>query len=114
MAFPVLHAVRRTVEQQDLVASAALGVLPSEYLYYYYRTKRAVENLRQAELARAEAIERMNPELWEELARAGVSHGSAMEIYERYLARRNNSYMAAETTAAPKDRDQLYANRRRL
>jgi len=35
--------------------------------------------------------------------------GAAMEIYERYLASRNNSYMATETTTAPKDRDQLYA-----
>ena len=82
-----------------------LGVLPSEYLYYYYRPARAIENLRQAGQARAEAIEKMNEKLWEELARGGP----AMEIYERYLAGRNNSYMAAETTTAPKDRDQLYA-----
>jgi 6-phospho-beta-glucosidase len=83
----------------------ALGALPSEYLYYYYRPQRALENLRQAGQSRAEAIERMNQDLWQELARGG----EALEVYENYLERRNSSYMAAETTTAPKDRDQLYA-----
>jgi 6-phospho-beta-glucosidase len=83
----------------------ALGVLPSEYLYYYYRTEAAVSSLRQAPQARAEAIEALNRTLWEDLGRGG-----GLPAYERYLLQRNSTYMTAEISgAAPVLRPQLYA-----
>ncbi len=81
-----------------------LGALPSEYLYYYYSTEKAVVNLRHAGQSRAEAIERMNAELWTGLARPE----DPLDTYERYLAGRNATYMGAETGAEA--RTQLYAS----
>jgi len=82
----------------------SLGVLPSEYLYYYYSTEKAVANLRRAGQSRAEAVARMNAELWTSLARPD----DPLHTYERYLAGRNATYMDAETGAQA--RAQLYTS----
>jgi 6-phospho-beta-glucosidase len=83
----------------------ALGLLPSEYLYYYYRPDHAIANLRKYGQSRAAAIEKMNEWLWSELAHSG----RPLETYERYLEQRNNSYMTVETGASGAPRGQLYA-----
>jgi 6-phospho-beta-glucosidase len=76
---------------------ASLRLLPTEYLFFYYRPERAVANMRRAGSTRGEAIERLNAELFAELARAT---GSRRAIYERYLTARDAGYMQLESGVA--------------
>ena len=76
---------------------AELKLLPTEYVYYYIRTKHAAENMRKAGQTRGEAIARLNEQLFRELATPGVD---AVATYERYLASRNAGYMQIESGSA--------------
>ena len=73
---------------------AELKLLPTEYVYYYIRTKHAAENMRKAGQTRGEAIARLNEQLFRELATPGVD---AVATYERYLASRSAGYMQIES-----------------
>ncbi len=70
----------------------SLGLLPSEYLYFYYRTDEAVRNLKRAERTRGESLLEMNRRFLREPA-----NGAA--LYERYLAERDASYFRLESGA---------------
>ncbi len=76
---------------------ATLKLLPTEYVYYYIRTKHAAENMRKAGQTRGEVIARLNEHLFHELATPGVD---AVATYERYLASRNAGYMQIESGSA--------------
>lgn len=72
---------------------AALGVLPTEYVFYYESPERAVANLRAAGETRGGVIARLTDDLFVDLRR-GVSDPVAR--YERYLADRSAGYMQLE------------------
>ncbi len=77
---------------------AGYQALFNEYLYYYYYREQAVENIDRAGATRGEQILGIN----QEMIRAFRAHpGDAFEerlgIFEEYYARREDSYMAAET-----------------
>jgi 6-phospho-beta-glucosidase len=76
-----------------------LGMLPNEYLYYYYYRDRALANLRAAGETRGEQVLRLSAGLIDELesARPAERPRAALQMYRRYLARRHGSYMAIET-----------------
>ena len=86
----------------DSAYLAELKLLPTEYVYYYIRTKHAADNIRKAGQTRGEVIARLNTQLFEELASPGVD---AVAVYERYLDARNAGYMQIESggvsSAAP-------------
>ncbi len=73
---------------------AALRLLPSEYLYFYYHSEQALEHLIQAAHGRGEQLAQQNQMLWKQLKQSG---DSAIECYEAYLRQRDASYMQAET-----------------
>ncbi|MBL8141209.1 MAG: 6-phospho-beta-glucosidase, partial [Acidobacteria bacterium] len=73
-----------------------LRMLPTEYVYYYYRSQHAYENVRRAGQSRGQVIEQLNDALFRDLA-AGVADPVAR--YEHYLAARNASYMQIESGA---------------
>jgi 6-phospho-beta-glucosidase len=73
---------------------AELKLLPTEYVYYYIRTKHATENTRKAGQTRGEAIAQLNAELFRELAAPGVD---AVAVYERYLESRSAGYLQIES-----------------
>jgi 6-phospho-beta-glucosidase len=73
---------------------AELKLLPTEYVYYYIRTRHATENTRKAGQTRGEAIARLNAQLFRELAAPGVD---AVAVYERYLASRSAGYLQIES-----------------
>lgn len=75
---------------------ARLRLLPTEYLFYYYRPERAVENTRRAGESRGAVIEHLNRELFAALRAAS---GPLRPIYEDYLARRDAGYMKIESGA---------------
>lgn len=70
-----------------------LGVLPTEYLYFYYHPERALENLRQAGTSRGSAIQELNRRLF---AALGDSSRDPVACYEAYLAERSASYLQLE------------------
>jgi 6-phospho-beta-glucosidase len=72
----------------------ALGVLPTEYLYFYYHPERALQNLRAAGTSRGAAIQELNARLLEALRDPTRDPVAA---YEAYLAERSASYRQLES-----------------
>jgi 6-phospho-beta-glucosidase len=75
-----------------------LRMLPTEYLYYYYRAERALANVRRAGQTRGQAVAALNEQLFRDLAAAGADQRL---VYERYLAARSASYMQIESGGGP-------------
>ncbi|MGI8743802.1 MAG: 6-phospho-beta-glucosidase [Bryobacteraceae bacterium] len=78
-----------------------LGLIPSEYLFFYYVKSRAFLNQRAAGTSRGEEIRRMNTGLFEALRKA-IGNGdpaAAVTVYKAYLNQRNSSYMRLEAHA---------------
>ena len=77
---------------------AALGMLPNEYLYYYY-SPNAVENLRRAGRTRGEQLLALNTQLYADLQRAHAAEDfeALQTIFARYHAARGATYFMAET-----------------
>jgi 6-phospho-beta-glucosidase len=75
-----------------------LGMLPMEYLYFYYYRDRAVENILRSGGSRGEQIAAINAALWLELSgrvRAGDLAG-AHEAWDRAMEQRSATYFARE------------------
>ena len=70
-----------------------LRLLPTEYVYYYYRAREAYENIRHAGQSRGQVVAQLNERLFADLSRATDPVG----VYEDYLAARNGSYMQIES-----------------
>lgn len=71
-----------------------LRLLPTEYLYYYYRPEAAFANLRRAGTSRGVVVSGLTDALFADLAR-GLDE--PIERYQRYLAARDGSYMQLES-----------------
>jgi len=71
-----------------------LRMLPTEYLYYYYRTQAAFENIRRSGTSRGAVIQTLNEKLFEDLSHSGAD---GVRVYQKYLAARNASYMQIES-----------------
>jgi len=86
-----------------------LGLLPTEYLYFYYFPQAAYKNTQRSGQSRGQAISMMNKRLFPALAAAPES--KLIEIYEDYLRERNASYFSIEATAGErrKEGQQLYS-----
>ncbi len=70
-----------------------LGVLPTEYVYFYERPERALANTLKAGTSRGAAIARMNAALFEALRSGADDPG---RVYEAYLLERNGTYFSLE------------------
>lgn len=73
-----------------------MRLLPTEYLYYYYRPEVALAHLRQAGTSRGRVVAALTDDLFADLAR-GVADPIAR--YQQYLAARDGSYMQLESGA---------------
>src|SRR5439155_23401442 len=79
----------------------SIGLIPTEYLFFYYSQRRAHRNQKSAGASRGEEILRMNKQLETGLAadmQAGKP-GEAIEGYKGQLNQRNGSYMVLEGNA---------------
>lgn len=76
----------------------ALGLIPSEYLFYYYSARRALANQRRSGTTRGAEIERMNTDLVDTLRAEPADR--AVTTYRDYLAARSASYMKLESASA--------------
>ena len=77
-----------------------LRLLPTEYLYYYYRPELALENTRKAGTSRGAVVAALTDDLFKDLSN-GVRDPKTR--YEQYLAARDSSYLQTETgSTAPR------------
>jgi len=83
----------------DLIRS--LGLIPTEYLFFYYSRRRALANQLAAGATRGEEILQLNSDLFGQLA-ASIAAGrpdEALATYVDYLNQRSGSYMKLEASA---------------
>jgi 6-phospho-beta-glucosidase len=82
--------------EHELIRS--LGLIPTEYLFFYYSRRRALENQRKQGSTRGAEVEQLNDKLIASLARSlQDGEGSkAIETYVDYLNVRSGSYMKLE------------------
>ncbi len=75
------------------------GLLPNEYLYYYYHREKALENIMKAGSARGRNIEEINRKMFQELQGMDVDSDpeELLQTFLYYMQQRENSYMAVET-----------------
>jgi 6-phospho-beta-glucosidase len=76
----------------DLLRS--LRLLPTEYVYYYYRAAEAFANVKRAGTSRARVIEGLNQTLFRDLTDPSQD---AIAVYEQYIAARDAGYMQIES-----------------
>lgn len=82
-----------------------LGVLPNEYLFYYYETARAAAAMRAMDSTRGESIHGQQTELYPRLAAAG---DAAFQLWEEARRSREESYLAeARTGGEARDANDL-------
>ncbi len=91
-----------------------LKLLPTEYLYYYYRPEAALANMKRAGSSRGQAVAKLTEEFFSDLRRQTASAISdpqeippstseRLDRYQQYLAARDGSYMQLETgTTTPR------------
>jgi len=85
--------------EHDLIR--ALKLIPTEYLFFYYSRRRALENQRRQGSTRGAEVEVLNGNLFTKLARhlqAGEAK-QAVAAYVSYLNTRSGSYMKLEGDA---------------
>ncbi|KLD69349.1 6-phospho-beta-glucosidase [Xanthomonas pisi] len=85
----------------DVQMLRALRLIPTEYLYFFYERRRALDNQRASGASRGGEIERLNRSLIGDLGsrlQAGDTAG-AVQTYAAYLAQRSGSYMKLEAEA---------------
>jgi 6-phospho-beta-glucosidase len=83
----------------DTQLIACLGMLPNEYLYYYYYANEAINNIHKAGESRGEQIARQNKKLFAELKEKLKSNDldGMQASYQAYLDERGSTYMLKET-----------------
>lgn len=74
-----------------------LGMLPSEYCYFYYHPERAYAETVKAGRSRGAQLEQLNQDFFARLKKGG----DPLSVYESYLNTRNSTYMATETGGTP-------------
>jgi 6-phospho-beta-glucosidase len=80
----------------------SLGMIPNEYLYYYYESAQAVKNILSAGPSRGERIAAANQALLADLRRLRLEGDLAgmQAAYAAYLEQRGVTYMVNETQHA--------------
>jgi 6-phospho-beta-glucosidase len=73
----------------------AMRLLPTEYLYYYYRPDVALANMKRAGSSRGETVAKLTRDLFQDLKT--LSADDLVTRYQQYLAARDASYMQLET-----------------
>lgn len=76
-----------------------LKLLPTEYLYYYYRPDVALAHMKQAGSSRGQYVARLTEAFFAGSNPAGGGNPLGLPDYQQYLAARDGSYMQLETGA---------------
>lgn len=78
------------------------GMIPNEYLYYYYHRERALSNIHKSDMTRGQTIEKVNIQMMQELSQMDIDADpeGALQIFLYYMQLRENSYMSIESGSA--------------
>ena len=78
------------------------GMIPNEYLYYYYHREKALANINKSDMTRGMTIEKVNIEMMKELGAMDIDADpeEALQIFLYYMQLRENSYMSIESGSA--------------
>ena len=78
------------------------GLLPNEYLYYYYHREKALANIGKSGMTRGQTIEQVNIRMMEELKAMDMDANpeGALQTFLWYMQLRENSYMSIESGSA--------------
>ena len=79
-----------------------LKLLPTEYLYYYYRPEHALARIKASGSSRGQAVAKLTEEFFTDVRTATASAVAGLNRYQQYLAARDASYMQLETGSAPR------------
>lgn len=80
-----------------------LKLLPTEYLYYYYRPEHALAKIKASGSSRGQAVAKLTEQLFVDLHSMHTMHPMhSLSRYQTYLAQRDSSYMQLETGSAPR------------
>ncbi len=71
-----------------------LGLVPTEYLYFYYRAQHAIEKIRRQGTTRGRMVAEQEKELF---AQVGTDPQTTLTAYENYLGQREGTYFQLET-----------------
>lgn len=74
-----------------------LGLLPTEYLFFYYSPREAFRKTVESGSTRGKLIQGLEDRLMRSVAEAGGDESKTLEAYDLYLSSRNASYMAIES-----------------
>lgn len=105
-----VNIMDRVIKDEELVARfysipmfdpkmiCSLGLIPTEYLYFYYERSKALKMQRQSGTTRGTEIYKLNETLFQDLRKLEAARDAAglVERYSRYLNRRSGSYMRLE------------------
>jgi 6-phospho-beta-glucosidase len=80
----------------DLIRSTAM--IPSEYLFFYYRQRLAIQNQLRVGSTRGEELMALNSRLWPEIESSirAADWDAVFQVYRSYVNRRNVSYLKLE------------------
>ena len=78
------------------------GMIPNEYLYYYYHREKALANINKSDMTRGMTIEKVNIQMMKELGAMDIDADpeEALQIFLYYMQLRENSYMSIESGSA--------------
>jgi len=78
------------------------GLLINEYLYYYFYTEIAINNILKAGITRGEVIREINIEMNKALADMDIENDfdSCLAVFEKWYGKREAAYMTNETGVA--------------
>ena len=78
------------------------GLLPNEYLYYYYHRERALANMTGSGLTRGQTIEKVNRIMFDQLKSLDIEAEpeEALQTFLYGMQMRENSYMTIESGSA--------------
>lgn len=78
---------------------ASLGMIPNEYLYYYYHSRQAVQNILAAGQTRGELVAALNNEVFDRLAELSKAedYEGMRAAHHDYIYKRGQTYMRNET-----------------
>ena len=80
----------------------SIGMLPNEYLYYYYHREKALAHISEAKRTRGQTIEEVNIAMMKELKAMDIDRDPemALQTFLYYMQLRENSYMSIESGVA--------------
>jgi 6-phospho-beta-glucosidase len=96
---PALRAHLPELALFDVEFLQLLGMLPNEYLYFYYYRERALANIRAATETRGQQVQRLSAQLVGDLADIdpAAQPERAWDRYQQYQNERRGTYLAMES-----------------